>query len=122
MIAKQFEMFYFDDRTFIALCRQLERELKGLKEWSADNLMDLRLAYEKFELFLAVYFKSKVRDDIDYKQEVRMDIAMTLNLLSESMEDETVTSEYRKEKFSEARDHLIRVIEDLLYQIRIVTI
>jgi hypothetical protein len=122
MITKQFEMFYFDDHTFIALCRQLERELKSLKEWSADSLTDLRLAYEKFELFLSVYFRSKGRDDIDYKLEVRTEIAMALNVLSESTDDENVTPEYRKEKFTEARDNLIRVLEDLLYQIRIVTI
>ena len=115
-------MFYFDDHTFVALCRQLEGELKSFKEWSQESLIDLRLAYEKFELFLAVYFQSKGRDDIDYKSEIRTEIAMALNELSVSTDEENVTLDYRKEKFTEARENLVRVIEDLLYQIRIVTI
>lgn len=115
-------MFYFDDHTFIALCRQLERELKGLKEWSQDHFVELRLAYEKFELFLAVYLRSKAREDIDYKSEVRESIALDLNELLMSGDDETINSGFRKERFTDAREKLLKVIEDILYQIRIVTI
>lgn len=47
-------MFYFDDKTFISLCKQLRKELDILGEYSFDNAHDLRLAYQKFELFLTV--------------------------------------------------------------------
>ncbi len=119
MKTKQFEMFYFDDQTFIALCRGLERDIKNLKEWSAHNFTELRLAYEKFELFLAVYYQSKGRDDLDDKPEIRESIAMDLSMPLES--GENVTPEYRREKFLEAREQLLKVLEDLLFQIRIVT-
>lgn len=121
MKTKQFEMFYFDDQTFIGLCRGLEREIKSLKEWSSENFAELRLAYEKFELFLTVYFQSKGRDDLDYKEEIRETIAMDLSLPVEAADTEKVTAEYRREKFLDAREKLLKVIEDLLFQIRIVT-
>jgi hypothetical protein len=121
MKTKPFEMFYFDDQTFIALCRSVEQEVKGLKDASGHNFTELRLAYEKFELFLTVYYRSKGRDDIDYKTEMRESIAMDLNLPVESAE-ENVTAEYRREKFLEAREKLVKVMEDILYQIRVVTI
>ena len=122
MDAKKFEMFYFDDRTFIALCWQLEKELKGLKEWSGENAYDFRLVYQKFELFLAVYLQSKGRDDIDYKPDIRRQIAEDINWAVESEVSENVTSDFRSEKFSEAKTKLHKVMEDIIYQIRVVTI
>ena len=121
MKTKQFEMFYFDDQTFIALCRSLEREIRSLKDWSSENFAELRLAYEKFELFLAVYFQSTSRQELDYKTETRESIAMDLSLPVGAGDSDHVTAEYRREQFLDAREKLLRVIEDLLFQIRIVT-
>ncbi|HEY1025261.1 MAG TPA: hypothetical protein VGE26_08875 [Sphingobacteriaceae bacterium] len=122
MEAKPVQMFYFDDRTFITLCRQLERELKDLHDWSADQAFDLRLAYEKFELFLSVYLQSKGREEIDYKTGVRAEIASDVNFAIESQATSGITEEFQREKFHDAKEKLHKVIEDVIYQIRLVTI
>ena len=118
MDSKDLEMFYFDDRTFVALCKQLEREIKGLHEFNAENAYDLRLIYKKFELFLAVYYKSKGRDDIDYKSESRKEIAEEINLAAYSVPDDSTESEETlKENFNDAKEKLNKVLEDVIYQV-----
>jgi hypothetical protein len=114
---KEFEMFYFDDKTFISLCKQLEHELKGYLTYTNDNAHDLRLAYQKFELFLTVYHHSRKREDIDYKKELRMEVASDINHMSEEINDGNITDDYRAEHFKNAKDKLERVMEDLIYQI-----
>jgi hypothetical protein len=109
MDAQDLEMFYFDDGTFVTLCKQLEKELKHLHEFSEENAYDLRLIYKKFELFLAVYYKSKGRDDIDYKSESRKEIAAEIET------DEH--SDDAKENFKDAKEKLHRVLEDVIYQV-----
>ncbi|MBC7913755.1 MAG: hypothetical protein H7Y07_06490 [Pyrinomonadaceae bacterium] len=117
MVTKEFEMFYFDDKTFINLCKQLEKEIKTLTLFTSDNANDLRLAYQKFELFLSVYHHSRKRDDIDYKTETRMEIAAELNQLIESDPSIEINEEYQSENFYSAKDKLDHVMEDLIYQI-----
>ncbi|HEY0054222.1 MAG TPA: hypothetical protein VGB63_02600 [Pedobacter sp.] len=117
MIIKEFEMFYFDDKTFISLCKQLEKELKTLVTYSSDNGHDLRIAYQKFELFLTVYHHSRKREDIDYKTDVRMEIATDINRMSEDIDESTISEDYRSEHFTNAKENLERVMEDLIYQI-----
>ncbi len=110
-------MFYFDDKTFISLCKQLENELKALALFSNDNANDLRLVYQKFELFLTVYHHSRKREDIDYKVDTRMEIASEINQIAESYDESEVTDDYRSEYFTSAKEKLERVIEDIIYQI-----
>jgi hypothetical protein len=117
MITKEFEMFYFDDKTFIALCKQLERELKLMLTYTHDNAHDLRLAYQKFELFLTVYHHSRKREDIDYKTDSRIEIAGELNQMSEAFDETIINDDYRSEHFLNAKEKLERVMEDLIYQI-----
>lgn len=117
MVTKEFEMFYFDDKTFISLCKQLENELKALALFSNDNANDLRLVYQKFELFLTVYHRSRKREDIDYKVDTRMEIASEINQIAESYDESEVTDDYRSEYFTSAKEKLERVIEDIIYQI-----
>jgi hypothetical protein len=119
MIAKEFEMFYFDDKTFISLCKQIERELKLFTGYSHDNAHDLRLAYQKFELFLTVYHHSRKREDIDYKAEARIEIASDINLMSisDAGGESEIAEGYYEEYFLKAKEKLERVIEDLIYQI-----
>lgn len=117
MVTKEFEMFYFDDKTFISLCKQLEHELKAFTHFSSDNAHDLRLAYQKFELFLTVYHHSRKREDIDYKVEARMETATEINLMSETSVDAEITDDYRSDHFLNAKEKLERVMEDLIYQI-----
>ena len=117
MVTKEFEMFYFDDKTFISLCKQLERELKAFTGYTTDNAHDLRLAYQKFELFLTVYHHSRKRKDIDYKADLRMEIASDINLMAENDQDAEITDDYRTEHFINAKEKLERVMEDLIYQI-----
>lgn len=110
-------MFYFDDKTFICLCKQLEKELKTLSEFSGDNAHDLRLAYQKFELFLTVYHHSRKREDIDYKSDLRLEIASEINMMLEDYEAEEISEDYRNEHFLNAKEKLETVMEDLIYQI-----
>lgn len=118
MDAKDLEMFYFDDRTFVTLCTQLEKEIKGLHEFTDENAYDLRLIYKKFELFLAVYYKSTGRDDIDYKAELRREIAAEINLAAYSVPgDRDEPGETPKENFKDAKEKLNRVLEDVIYQV-----
>jgi phosphoribosylanthranilate isomerase len=117
MVTKEFEMFYFDDKTFVSLCKQLEKELKTMTLFTGDNAHDLRLAYQKFELFLTVYHHSRKREDIDYKTETRMEIASEINHMSEGNEEAEITEDYRSEHFLNAKEKLERVMEDLIYQI-----
>lgn len=122
MKIKPFEMFYFDDQVFIALCRQLEKELTGLHGWSSQHAAVLRLIYEKFELFLSVYYRSKSREGIDYKNEMREAIATDVSLAVESEATAGITEEFQREKFDDAKEKLQKVIEDVIYQVRLVTI
>ena len=117
MVTKEFEMFYFDDKTFISLCKQLERELKAFTVYTTDNAHDLRLAYQKFELFLTVYHHSRKREDIDYKTDLRMEIATDINLMAEQDQEAEISDDYRTEHFLNAKDKMERVMEDLIYQI-----
>ena len=117
MMIKEFEMFYFDDKTFISLCKQLEKELKTFVTYSSDNAHDLRIAYQKFELFLTVYHHSRKREDIDYKTELRMEIATDINHMSEDIDESNISDDYRSEHFTNAKENLERVMEDLIYQI-----
>ncbi|HXI00288.1 MAG TPA: hypothetical protein VNI52_08455 [Sphingobacteriaceae bacterium] len=118
MDAKDLDMFYFDDRTFVTLCKQLEREIKNLHDFNDENAYDLRLIYKKFELFLAVYYKSKGRDDIDYKAESRKEIAAEINLAAFSVcDDQAEHSETPKENYKDAKEKLNRVLEDVIYQV-----
>lgn len=117
MTIKEFEMFYFDDKTFISLCKQLEKELKTLIGYSNANAYDLRLVYQKFELFLSVYYHSRKRDDIDYKTELRIETAVAINQLYEHDETAEITEEYYSEHFLTARHNLERIMEDFIYQI-----
>jgi hypothetical protein len=117
MAIKEFEMFYFDDKTFISLCKQLEKEIRTFTGFSGDNAHDLRLAYQKFELFLTVYHHSRKREDIDYKPELRMEIAAEINQLKETEQSGDLTDEYQSEHFLSAKEKLERVMEDLIYQI-----
>lgn len=110
-------MFYFDDKTFISLCKQLEKELKTLTLFTNDNAHDLRLAYQKFKLFLTVYHHSRKREDIDYKADARMEVATEINQLNEGSEEVEITEEYRSEHFLNAKHKLERIMEDLIYQI-----
>jgi hypothetical protein len=110
-------MFYFDDKTFISLCKQLEKELKSLLTYSNDNGNALRLAYQKFELFLTVYHHSRKREDLDYKSESRIEVAADLNLMSENDDSGEISEDYFTEHFLNAKEKLERVIEDLIYQI-----
>ena len=117
MVVKEFEMFYFDDKTFVGLCKQIENELRSAVDYSTDNAHILRLAYQKFELFLTVYYRSRKREDIDYKEETRLDIATEINLISEQDTESEISEEYYSEHFLNAKEKLERVIEDLVYQI-----
>lgn len=117
MVTKEFEMFYFDDKTFISLCKQLENELKASTLFSNDNANELRLVYQKFELFLTVYHHSRKREDIDYKVDTRLEIATEINQMSEGRGEPEVSDDYRSEYFSSAKEKLERVIEDIIYQI-----
>jgi hypothetical protein len=117
MISKDLEMFSFDDETFVALCRQLEYEIKGLDEYNAKNAYDLRLIYKKFELFLAVYYNSKGRDDLDYKSEPRKEIAEEVNLAAYSVPHDNGESEEVLNNFKDAKETLNRVLEDVIYQV-----
>ena len=118
MDAQDLEMFYFDDKTFVTLCKQLENEIKSLHEFTEENAYDLRLIYKKFELFLAVYYKSKGRDDIDYKSETRREIAAEINLAAYSIPEENNESDdTAKENFKDAKEKLNRVLEDVIYQV-----
>jgi hypothetical protein len=118
MDAQDLEMFYFDDGTFVTLCKQLEKELKHLHEFSEENAYDLRLIYKKFELFLAVYYKSKGRNDIDYKSGSRKEIADEINLAAYSLPGEGEEHpETAKENFKDAKEKLHRVLEDVIYQV-----
>lgn len=117
MTVKEFEMFYFDDKTFISLCKQIEGEIKDLPDYTHDNAHDLRLAYQKFELFLTVYYRSRKREDIDYKVDTRVEIAADLNKMVEEDTNAEITEDYHSEYFQNAREKLERVIEDLIYQI-----
>jgi hypothetical protein len=119
MLTKEFEMFYFDDKTFISLCKQIEREIKGMQIYTHDNAHDLFLACQKFELFLSVYFRSEKREDIDYKTDLRLEIASDINQMSEHDDSGDITEDYYSEHFLNAKDKLERVIEDLIYQITI---
>lgn len=119
MVTKEFEMFYFDDKTFIGLCKQIERELKSLEDYSNDNAHNLRLEYQKFELFLTVYYRSRKREDIDYKQETRLEIAAEINQIVEQDTEAEISEDYYSEHFLNARDKLERVIVDLVYQITV---
>ena len=119
MLTKGFEMFYFDDKTFISLCKQIERETKDMQSYTHDNAHDLRLAYQKFELFLSVYFRSRKREDIDYKTDLRLESASDINQMSEHDDNGEITEDYYSEHFLNAREKLERVIEDLIYQITI---
>ena len=117
MVTKEFEMFYFDDKAFINLCKQIEKEIKALLLYTHDNAYDLRLAYQKFELFLSVYHHSRKREDIDYKTDTRIEIASDINQMSEHDESAEITEEYHSEHFQNAKEKLERTIEDLIYQI-----
>ena len=117
MVTKEFEMFYFDDKTFICLCKQLEAELKMLDDYSGENAHDLRLVYQKFELFLTVYYRSRKREDIDYKLPTRLEIAEEINLSTESESSSEINSDYYRDNFLNAKEKLERVMEDLIYQI-----
>lgn len=117
MITKEYEMFYFDDKTFISLCKQIEREIKSMLVYTHDNAHDLRLAYQKFELFLTVYYRSTKRDDIDFKTDLRIEIASDINQMSEQDDSGEITEEYYSEHFFNAKEKLEHVIEDLIYQI-----
>jgi hypothetical protein len=117
MLTKEFEMFYFDDKTFISLCNQIERETKAMQVYTHDNAHDLRLAYQKFELFLSVYFRSRKREDIDYKTDLRVEIALDINQMSEQDDTGEITDDYYSEHFLNAKEKLEQVIEDLIYQI-----
>ena len=117
MVIKEFEMFYFDDKTFVGLCKQLEKELKSFVSYTSDNAHDLRLAYQKFELFLTVYHHSRKRENIDYKKELRMEIATEINQMSEDTDEAAINDDYRSEHFTNAKENLERVMEDLIYQI-----
>lgn len=118
MDSKDLEIFYFDDRTFVTLCRQLERELKGLHEFDPENAYALWLVYKKFELFLAVYYKSKGREDIDYKSEPRKEIAAEINLATYSLPDDSnENEEVLKRNFNDAKEKLNKVLEDVIYQV-----
>ncbi len=68
--------------------------------------------------FLTVYHHSRKRDDIDYKKELRMEIASDINQMSEGL-DTDISDDYRSEHFTVAKEKLERVIEDLIYQITI---
>ena len=118
MVSQDLEMFYFDDKTFVTLCKQLENELGGLAEYTAENAYDLKLIYKKFELFLAVYYKSKARDDIDYKSDTRKEIAAEINLAAYSVPDENSENEDTlRDNFKHAREKLKKVLEDVIYQV-----
>ncbi|MEJ6982356.1 hypothetical protein WG906_17965 [Pedobacter sp. P351] len=119
MITKEYEMFYFDDKTFITLCKQIEREIKAMPGHTNDNINDLRLAYQKFELFLTVYYQSCKREDIDYKTDLRLEIVSDINQMSEQDETGEITKDFYTEHFLNAKDKLGRVIEDIIYQITI---
>lgn len=100
MVTKEFEMFYFDDKTFISLCKQLENELNYTLAYTHDNAQDLRLIYQKFELFLTVYYRSRKREDIDYKTDTRKEIATEINYLSEQDTSEAeITDDFTKNTF-----------------------
>ena len=103
MVTKEFEMFYFDDKTFICLCKQLEAELKMLDDYSGENAHDLRLVYQKFELFLTVYYRSRKREDIDYKLPTRLEIAEEINLSTESESSSEINSDYYRDNFLNAK-------------------
>ena len=118
MVSRDLEMFYFDDKTFVTLCRQLESEIKSLHDYTAESAYDLRLIYKKFELFLAVYYNSKGRDDLDYKPESRKEIAEEINLAAYSVPDEGgENEEVLKDNFRDAKEKLNKVLEDVIYQV-----
>lgn len=121
MEAKPFDMFYFDDQTFITLCKQLEREMADLHGWSAEHASRLRLVYEKYELFLAVYHRSKGREGIDYKSEMRQQIASSISMAIPSETTAGITEEFQREKYDDAKEKLRKVLEDMIYQVRLVT-
>ena len=68
-------------------------------------------------LFLTVYFRSRKREDIDYKTDVRLEIASDINQMSEQDDNSEITDDYYSEHFLNAKEKLEQVIEDLIYQI-----